>query len=273
MEELTDARLRCDQLKKQVDQAVRLISKSTHRDHFYEIAGDLIFGIPDTLFKLDKALDATALAASRLDYEELKQELKPEKVEELERVLKDVRIRHVDRRSGPLPLTGKQARSQSMFKLASTNKISSALRKLADYVDQTPAPNRHVVIAGLHRIKMGLALTAEEAVEAMGPIEADSREDVMDGFKGENPDLSEQELEDIADKWEEHKDTIKDKNKNAASGEKKKFLVTAWVEMYTHVDANSPEEAVRLSKSRSAKWSRTMNLPPRDLKAEEYIPE
>ena len=97
MEELTDARLRCEQLKNFVSQAVRLISMSPHRDHFYEVAGDTIYGIPESLFKLDKALAATALAASRLDYEELKEQLKPEKVEELEGVLRDTRIRQIDR--------------------------------------------------------------------------------------------------------------------------------------------------------------------------------
>lgn len=218
MEELTDARLRCDQLKGFVDKAVRLISKSTHRDHFYEVAGDVIYGLPDALFRLDKALDATALAASRLDYEELKQSLKPEKVEELERVLKDVRIRHIDRRSPSIqprspfnpPPQGKFA---AMFKLASTSLVSASLRKLADYIDQTPQPNRHVIIAGLHQVKMALSQTAQEAVEAMGPMKADSREDVMDGFKKSNPTLSDEDLEQIADEWEKNKSVVKDKQK------------------------------------------------------------
>lgn len=216
MEELTDARLRCDQLKGFVDKAVRLISKSTHRDHFYEVAGDVIYGLPDALFRLDKALDATALAASRLDYEELKQSLKPEKVEELERVLKDVRIRHIDRRSPSIqphspfnpPPQGKFA---AMFKLASTSLVSASLRKLADYIDQTPHPNRHVIIAGLHQVKMALSQTAQEAVEAMGPMQADSREDVMKGFKKSNPALTDAQLEEIADNWEKNKDVVKDK--------------------------------------------------------------
>jgi len=212
-EELTDARLRCDQLKKFLDKAVRLISESSHRDHFYEVAGDIIYGIPDVVFRLDKALDATALAASRLDYEELKQGLKPEKVEELENVLKDVRIRHIDRRSpniqprNPFAPPGKQA----MFKLASTNLVSSTLRKLADYIDHDPKPNRHVIIGALHRIKMGLSQTAQEAIQAMGPLQANSREEVMKGFKEANPDLTEAQLNEIADQWEKNKDVVKDK--------------------------------------------------------------
>jgi len=217
-EELTDARMRCDQLKRLVDKAVRLIAKSTHRDHFYEVAGDIIYGLPDTLFRLDKALDATALAASRLDYEELKQQLRPEKVEELELALKDVRIRHLDRRSPnlqPQPVAPQPIAPQNgklaMLRLASTNFVSAALRGLADYIDDNPSPNRHVIIGGLHRVKMALSQTAQEAVEAMGPLQASSREDVMEGFKKANPSLSSEQLEEIADHWEANKDVVKDK--------------------------------------------------------------
>jgi hypothetical protein len=102
MEELGDARMRCDQLLRYIDKAVKVIEKSSHKDHFFEVAGDLIRGIPETVFKLHKALEAVALAANRIDYEEIKQDLRPEKVEELERVLKDVRVRQVQRRSLPM---------------------------------------------------------------------------------------------------------------------------------------------------------------------------
>jgi hypothetical protein len=98
-EELGDARLRCAQLKKYVKEATDLIEKSTHRDHFFEVAGNLIYGIPDTLLKLDKALDATALAAARLDYEEIKNGLRPNKTDELEQALEDTRLRYLNRRS------------------------------------------------------------------------------------------------------------------------------------------------------------------------------
>jgi hypothetical protein len=99
MEELGDARLRCDQLVRYIADTTVLINKSSHKDHIFETAGHLVNSIPETAFKLQKALEATALAADRLDYEEIKQGLLPEKVEELERVLKDVRIRYVQRRS------------------------------------------------------------------------------------------------------------------------------------------------------------------------------
>lgn len=101
MEELGDARMRCDQLVRYVAQATKLVENSSHRDHFFEVAGHLIQGIPHTLFLLQKALQATALAATRLDYEEIKADLRPEKVDELERALQDVRVRQVQRRSDP----------------------------------------------------------------------------------------------------------------------------------------------------------------------------
>lgn len=95
VEELGDARLRCDQLLRYLNEAVELINKSSHKDHFFEVAGHLITEVPQVAFKLQKSLDAVALAVDRIDYEEIKQGLRPEKVEELERVLKDVHIRQV----------------------------------------------------------------------------------------------------------------------------------------------------------------------------------
>jgi hypothetical protein len=105
MEELGDARMRCDELVRYVEETVRLIEDSPHRDHFYEVAGHLLHAGPLTLFKLQKALQAVALAANRIDYEEIKQDLRPEKVKQLENVLQDVRIRQVQRRSEPPAIT------------------------------------------------------------------------------------------------------------------------------------------------------------------------
>lgn len=276
MEELTDARLRCEQLKKFVSQAVRLISMSPHRDHFYEVAGDTIYGIPESLFKLDKALAATALAASRLDYEELKEQLKPEKVQELEDVLRDVRIKQIDRRSpfiqprpeqpktaGALSIqdinqiedsledilaqavklresippsqrgkadeimddadkalkklkrvssTSSNQGSHRMFKAASKSHVAGALRRIADEIDSARISPKEASYR-LSMVRMALSQTAQEAVEAMGPLQASSRKDVMDGFKKSNPSLTDEQLEEIADHWEENKDVVKDKHK------------------------------------------------------------
>jgi DNA-directed RNA polymerase subunit F len=278
MEELTDARLRCEQLKKFVSQAVRLIAESPHRDHFYEVAGDTIYGIPDSLFKLDKALSATALAASRLDYEELKTQLKPEKVQELEDVLRSVRIRQIDRvspfiqprpeqgqprmagaldmrdinqitmsledillgaarlrKSLPPQLQGKledikelankalktikhssiivpsQEKRASMFRAASSSHIATALRRIAADVESASIPPQEAS-RRVRRVLMALSQTSQQALEAMGPLQATTRQDVIDGFKSANPALTEDQLEEIADQWEKNKSVVKEKH-------------------------------------------------------------
>lgn len=215
IEELSDARMRCDQLKRYVAQAVKLINESEKKDHFFEVAGNLLYGIPETLFKLDKALNATALAATRIDYDELKQQLKPEKSEELEQVLNDVRIRHIERRSDPQLLKGKIA--MRMFKAASQDRLASALHRIADEVGGGKIPPQEARLR-LHRVLMALSQTAEQAVQAASPLQASSREDVIEGFKSANPDLSEADLNEIADQWEKNKDVVKDKNARFEEG-------------------------------------------------------
>lgn len=102
-EELSDARLRLDELKGYIARALELVNGSSKRDHLYAIAGDLIYAIPETLLKAERALEATAMAVDKLDYEELRQTLRPEKVEELERILENVRIK-IPRRTGSATL-------------------------------------------------------------------------------------------------------------------------------------------------------------------------
>src|SRR5262245_32373289 len=147
-EELSDARMRCDQLLRYVDRATKLIEKSSHKDHLFEVAGDLIRAIPETTFKLHKALQAVALAANRIDYEEIKQDLRPEKAEELERVLKDVRVRQVQRRSLPMVNPGtvveqlrglaKQARSQGKLDTEGLATLVASLEEGLPRVAENP---------------------------------------------------------------------------------------------------------------------------------------
>jgi hypothetical protein len=98
-EELSDARLRCDELKHLMVRALDLIHASKKNDHFYAVAGDIICSAPQILTKLEKALDAAAMAVNRIDCEEIKTSIRPEKVDELERVLDEVRFR-LPRRTG-----------------------------------------------------------------------------------------------------------------------------------------------------------------------------
>ena len=92
-EEISDARLRCDELKHFIMKAINLVNQSEQRDHFYGVAGDILEAVPNLLLKLEKALGAAAMATNKIDYEELRVSLRPEKVEELERVLEDIRMR------------------------------------------------------------------------------------------------------------------------------------------------------------------------------------
>ena len=98
-EELSDARLRCDQLKHLVVRVMDLVNASKKSDHFYAVAGDIIYEVPQVLTKLEKALGAAAMAVNKVDYTELSQVLRPEKVDELERILDEVRVR-LPRRTG-----------------------------------------------------------------------------------------------------------------------------------------------------------------------------
>jgi len=98
-EELSDARLRVDELKGYIVRALELINGSAQKDSLYAMAGDLICAIPECILKAERALEATAMAVNKIDYEELRQTLRPEKVDELERILEDVRIK-IPRRIG-----------------------------------------------------------------------------------------------------------------------------------------------------------------------------
>jgi len=92
-EELSDARLRCDELKHLMVRALEMVHASKQSDHFYAVAGDIIYAAPQVLTKLEKALDAAAMAVNKIDYEEIRLSIRPEKVDELERILEEVRIK------------------------------------------------------------------------------------------------------------------------------------------------------------------------------------
>lgn len=101
-EELAKARNLTDRLKRSVVRAVSLVHASSHRDHLYAVAGDIIFDAPKSILELEKTLNAAAMAVDKLDYEEIRQTLRPEKVDELEAILEQVRV-HIPRRTGRLP--------------------------------------------------------------------------------------------------------------------------------------------------------------------------
>lgn len=244
MEELGDARLNCQHLKQAIADAQKMVAQSSHRDHFYEVAGHIIEAIPKYLLKLEKSLDATALAASRLDYEETKVTLRPSKVEELERVLQDVRVHALPRTSGA-ELTPKEAAAK-LEAIADSidggSTVESALLAVWDLATQIPGrtlsasdlkniapmirqaalevefgtnPKPSQVIARLREIVAAI-LPLDTPLILATLLVGNSREKVMEGFKAANPNLSEEQLEEIADHWERNKDVVKDRHSTSA---------------------------------------------------------
>jgi hypothetical protein len=265
VEELGDARVRSEQLKKYIEEATGLIEKSEHRDHFFEVAGHLLHGIPEVLLKLEKAIEAASMAASRIDYEEIKERLKPEKVEELEKALQDVRIRNLRRSEGqeepPKEKPTKDAARITKEEISTVMNAKIAayeLSRIADHVETTGAVPMDRLVSLIGRLERGkreassvsptqaagyfralaeeLTRTANEAerpsrfalaqhlrkvvadvmpmtsaqVSAQIYQQANSREEVMKGFKAENPALTDDQLKEIADQWEKNKDVVKD---------------------------------------------------------------
>jgi hypothetical protein len=257
VEELSNARLFCERLKGLVSEAARLVAATPARDELFEVAGHLVEGIPRELASLEKSLDATAFAASRLDYEELKWGLRPEKAEELERVLRDVRVPSLPRKSNPAGETPAPRTAMRTFKAASRSRVAEALRRVASDVEKGAVPPRAANLR-LARVMMALSQTAHEAVQAAWPFESDSREKVMDGFKSTNPDLSKEELEEIADHWEENRHVVKDKT--AADGGLKSLndLAQRVAEGLDDLKANA--DALVKAMGRSEAWDSSLTV-------------
>lgn len=192
VEELGDARMRCDQLVRYVDEGVKLLENTPEeiKERFMESAGHLTQAIPETLFKLHKALQAVALAATRMDYEEIKDDLRPEKVDELERVLQDVRLRHVRRRSQPWDL--------ATFK-AVAHQVSLLQGELSN-MEQKMAGNQW---------KVAYDWTSHLSQEVM---QLASPNEVREKFKEQNPKLDDAALDEIVGQWMKNKDVVKDKS-------------------------------------------------------------
>ncbi len=241
MEELGDARLRCAQLKKYIKDATDLVEKSEHRDHFFEVAGHLLYGIPDTLLKLDKALDASALAAARLDYEEIKNGLRPEKADELETALQDTRLRYLNRRSKETPMNAKSAayflnkiadmtdkhgrvpvaavmtlvaKLETGSKTAALNgKASTAFRNLAKAISTQKNPSR-MALAGVLRRIVGDTLQfgiEQGQQQGQGGQQQQQQAGAGEQFQKHNPKITDEEAKVITEMHDEHKDVVKDK--------------------------------------------------------------
>ncbi len=101
-EELAKARNATERLKLDVVKVMSLVQSSGARDQLFAVAGDVIYGVPKAIQDLERALQTAAMAVNHLDYEDLRQIIRPDKVDELESILEDVRM-NIPRRTGKLP--------------------------------------------------------------------------------------------------------------------------------------------------------------------------
>ncbi len=234
-EELGDARLRAEQLNKQVAAVLELIENSEHRDHFFEVAGHLIHGVPDTVFKLTKALDAAALAAGKLDEEEIKQGLRPEKVEELEAAAQETRLRYLNRRSEEHNMMTPKNAADALLQLATETdeKGSVPVAKLARLIaalepngkTASSQPKRAAVVfreaakylqaadGNASPTKLARNLRKILADSDMAPLAGAGEE-----FQKENPKITDEEAKRIDEEHEKNKNVVKDKEGRFETG-------------------------------------------------------
>jgi len=69
MEGVTHARVDAHRLKHMINRAVQLIDASEDKERMYKVAGDIIIGAPKRLEHLEKNLDRTGLALSKMGSE------------------------------------------------------------------------------------------------------------------------------------------------------------------------------------------------------------
>lgn len=152
-EELSDARLRCDEIKHLLVKALDLVHASSQRDHLYAVAGDIIHAMPEALLKLERALGAASMAVNKIDYEEQRQILRPEKVDELERVLEEVRIR-IPHRTGRVEFNNAEDAMRSIASAASAYEDPESSARTVRF--HVPAPvGDLMVVDGLARLAFG----------------------------------------------------------------------------------------------------------------------
>jgi len=68
-EGVTRARLESHRIRHMVNRVLKLIEESDKKDHIYQMAGDVIVGVPERMDQLDVSLDRTGLALSKLGEE------------------------------------------------------------------------------------------------------------------------------------------------------------------------------------------------------------
>jgi hypothetical protein len=72
---VSQARLEAHRIRHQVERALRLVENSEHKEHLYQVAGDMIISIPKRLDDLEVSLDRTGLALVKMSEEFLEARL------------------------------------------------------------------------------------------------------------------------------------------------------------------------------------------------------
>ncbi len=91
-------------------------------------------------------------------------------------------------------------------------KASSFFRSVAATIRTETNPSRTRLASILRRVFAdGMQMDAGTMLAAIY-AQANSREDVIKGFKGANPSMSDEDAEKAADMWETHKNVVKDKH-------------------------------------------------------------
>lgn len=231
-EELGDARLNCTRLKAYIDEARQIVEASEQREHIFEVAAHLLHAIPETLARLEKALQASAMAAARMDYEEIKNALRPEEADELERVLEDVRIQYPQHRSGEamnakiaadtLDQIAQTAETTGVLPIAEVQTLLATLEsgsKVASAKPTKTAARLRGIAAGMRkgmdegkrvsRFRLAYALRRILADAILEPITPPTTAGAGEQFQKANPAITDEEVAKINEEHEKNKDNLK----------------------------------------------------------------
>jgi hypothetical protein len=74
-EGVTAARLEAHRLRHLMNRGLKVVNESDHRDHLYQMAGDILIGGPKRMTALEIALDRTALALAKMGEDYLQSRL------------------------------------------------------------------------------------------------------------------------------------------------------------------------------------------------------